>query len=186
MLSHKRNCIVDKQEKWEFRRVEDFTVFDKFDCEDTDLNDFIKNDAAIHKEELIAETYAFSFTEYKIPPIAFVSLSNDSIRLTTGKQRKLIPNIVRKYSDYPAVKIGRLAVDKGFKGQRVGTKILDVIKKLFTTENRTGCKFLTVDAYISARYFYEKNEFKIFPSEDSGQNEHTMIMYYDLKNFIHE
>jgi hypothetical protein len=39
-----------------------------------------------------------------------------------------------------------LGTNKDFAGQGYGTAIMDFIKVLFSTNNRTGCRFLIVDA----------------------------------------
>ena len=49
---------------------------------------------------------------------------------------------------------------------------------MFVTENKTGCRFLTVDAYLDAIPFYEKNGFRFMNIDDNDP--HTRLMYYDL------
>ncbi|MGC8494161.1 MAG: hypothetical protein ACP5SH_20745 [Syntrophobacteraceae bacterium] len=71
-------------EGWELSQASDFTEFSTFDCADADLNDFIWNDAKLHKELLIAETYVYRFLDDDggpTAPIAFAGLSNDTIPL---------------------------------------------------------------------------------------------------------
>jgi len=184
MLSEERNRIVNDDK--EFAKVTDFSVFGEFDCADDDLNDFIWNDAAEHKAELIAETYLFKFVDIEFLPIAFVSLLNDSIKLTTNKERRIVPNRIRNYPEYPAVKIGRLGVHREFQGSGVGTAVLDMIKALFTTNNRTGCRFLTVEAYDLERVltFYKKNEFLPFPGHEESNGEETRLMFFDLARHV--
>lgn len=174
-----------RTEKWEFFRVFDFAIFSDFDCDNDDLNDFIRNDAAPHKEELIAETYGFSFTDIDSPPVAFVSLLNDSIPLTTNRLRRRIDNRVRRYSEYPAVKIGRLGVDKEYCRLGIGSILLDILKEMFTTNNRTGCRFITVDAYNKQPVieFYKKNDFELYPAAEEEQNPLTRILFFDLKTW---
>ncbi len=183
MLSSSRNIISN--EEFEFAKVVDYSVFKEFDCGNQDLNDFIQNDAAIHKEELVAETYFFKLTDIDTPPLAFVSLLNDSIKLSTTRQRKLVPNRIRLYPEYPAVKIGRLGVHKEFQDSGIGLIILDILKSLFTTDNRTGCRFLTVEAYNSERVlnFYFNNDFRFFPGEDNNTGRPTRLLFFDLKNY---
>jgi hypothetical protein len=83
---------------------------------------------------------------------------------------------------YPAVKLCRLGVDVGVKGQNIGTTILNIIKSMFVIENKTGCRFLTVDAYLNAVPFYEKNGFRFMNAEDNDP--HTRLMYYDLMDIV--
>ena len=68
-------------------------------------------------------------------------------------------------------------------GSGLGQEILDWLKILFLTENRTGCRFITVDAYNNERTiaFYEQNEFRFLTSSD--EDEDTRQMYFDLKPF---
>jgi hypothetical protein len=68
-------------------------------------------------------------------------------------------------------------------GWGIGTYILNWLKTFFTTDNRTGCRFLTVDAYNQPRIlkFYKTNEFDFLHEKD--KEDRTRIMYYDLKRF---
>lgn len=187
MLSWDRNKITACG--WEFEQVSDFSAFDGFDCADDDLNDFILNDAKRHKQEMIAETYSFRFVEQdeqgrKTVPVAFVSLANDVIVLSKGKKRKHLHYLLRGYDSYPAVKIARLGVHRIVQGSSIGTQLIELIKCLLTTHNRTGCRFLNVDAYNKDNIlkFYIKNDFQLL-DEECSDDEPTRIMYYDLKRF---
>jgi hypothetical protein len=80
------------------------------------------------------------------------------------------------------VKLCRLGVDETAKGLRIGTTILNYIKSMFVINNKTGCRFLTVDAYLNAVPFYEKNGFRFMNAEDNDP--HTRLMYYDLMNLV--
>jgi hypothetical protein len=159
MLTCDRNSI--EYEGFIFTKILDFPSFSDFDCGQDDLNGFIREDAVKHHTELIAETYSFSHKsdDGMCLPMAFVSLSNDAIRREnlTRPVLKKIPRGLR-YEALPAVKIGRLGVWKEFHGLDVGTALINLLKKLFTTENRTGCRFITVDAYNDPRVlnFYQK------------------------------
>lgn len=81
----------------------------------------------------------------------------------------------------PSVKIGRLAVSKHYENRGIGSEILNFIKFFFTKSNKTGCRFITVDAYAEAVEFYKKNGFDFFTKKDV--NEKTRLMFYDLKPF---
>jgi len=65
----------------------------------------------------------------------------------------------------------------------IGTELLDFIKVSFTTENKTGCRFLIVDAYNKERTinFYKRNDFDFLSTAD--KDEDTRLMYFDLKRF---
>lgn len=84
----------------------------------------------------------------------------------------------KQYKSYPAVKIGRLGVHKSFHKMGFGSQLLDYIKGMFIVNNRTGCQYVTVDAYQHSTSFYEKNGFKYFSDSDLGKD--TRQMYFSL------
>ena len=87
----------------------------------------------------------------------------------------------KRRKEYPAVKIGRLAISKDYAGQHIGSAILLQVKHVFATMRRSACRFITVDAYAAAVPFYEKCGFRFL----SEKNKHspTRAMYFDLINF---
>ena len=95
---------------------------------------------------------------------------------------------------YPGVLIGRLGINAEFRNHGIGTELIDFIKSWFIDEeNKTGCRFLIVDAYNNEAPlgFYQKNEFLFLFSTEQQEAEnlgydvtktlHTRLMYYDLK-----
>lgn len=119
--------------------------------------------------------------------VAYFSVLADKISFNpdeTGIWNKLnrkIPNPKRR-RNYPAIKIGRLAVNEKYAGEGVGRFLLDSIKYAVTSVRRLGCRFLTVDALSSATVFYKKNGFQFFTELD--KDDETRLMFYDLKNFF--
>lgn len=73
-------------------------------------------------------------------------------------------------------------VDICAKNQKLGTQVLNIIKSMFVINNKTGCRFITVDAYLAAVPFYEKNGFRMMNLEDN--NPHTRLMYFDLMDLV--
>lgn len=134
----------------------------------------------------MAVTYLLEYMEQN-KTVAYFSLLADKItfnpdeKAVWNKLNRNIPNEKRRRS-YPAVKIGRLAVNEGFAGSGLGTFILDNIKYAFANVKRLGCRFVTVDALNTAVAFYEKNGFQFFTEQD--KDEDTRLMFFDLKNFI--
>ena len=116
--------------------------------------------------------------------VAYFSLLNDKVAKTDAanntwrKLRRSFPH-EKHFSSYPAIKLGRFAVSKNYRSLGIGTKIMDYLKMLlFKSASYSAFRFLTVDAYISAIPFYERNGFKtLLPEED---DEHTRTMYFDI------
>lgn len=152
-----------------------------FDCGDEDLNDFLLNDAkAFHKKQ-IAFTYILE-DDGRI--LAYFCLLNDKIsrqdssNLMWKRIKKEFP-IEKQFSSYPAVKIGRFAVDKSAHGSGLGTWLMTSLKFLLQEKHIVSAfRFITVDAYINAIPFYEKNEFRLLMPNDP--NEHTKTMFFDM------
>lgn len=159
-----------------------------FDCGDSDLNDFLVSDAKAYQEKLLSVTYLI---ESAGKTVLYFTLSNDKITSLENtnsfwrKIKSLFPHSKHR-KDYPAVKIGRLAVDQSFQrsGAGWGSMILGYIKHWMLTDNKTGCRFITVDAYRDAVPFYQSNGFKFMGSSEKDRydkgKDHTIAMYYDL------
>lgn len=162
------------------------TEIKPFKCAEEDLNGFLLEDAKHFQQELMAVTYLLEDLQKNVT-VAYFSLLADKIsfnpdeKFVWNKLNRNIPNPKRR-RNYPAVKIGRLAVNEQFMGCGVGTFVLDSIKYAFTTVKRLGCRFLTVDALSSATSFYARNGFQFFTELDEADE--TRLMFYDLKNFV--
>lgn len=162
------------------------TDIKQFKCADSDLNDFLFDDAKHFQNELMAVTYLLEHMKQN-KTAAYFSLLADKITFNPeekgvwNKLNRNIPNQKRRRS-YPAVKIGRLAVNEEYSGAGLGTFILDNIKYAFANVRRLGCRFVTVDALSTAVNFYQKNGFQFFTEQD--KDEDTRLMFFDLKNFI--
>lgn len=163
----------------------------EFNCTDDDLNDFFHHDSVDAGRELMSVTYVAKGNDEEV--VGFFSLSNDSIRkeeLGNNRRRNLLRYLPHKkrlhYKVFPTVKVGRLAVAKNMKRMGIGTKILDFLKISFTYQNKTGCRFIVVDAYNKpdALSFYESNGFKYLLADDTKEN--TRLMHFDLTQVVLE
>lgn len=175
-----------------FIRLTENHVFRPFDCGDSDLNAFLQTDALLYQNQLLAVTYILESND---KTILFFSLSNDKITAMENtnnfwrKIKSLFPHSKHR-RDYPAVKIGRFGVHKDFQNteNHWGSLVLDYIKLWMTSNNKTGCRFITVDAYLSAVPFYKRNGFVFMgKTEENRYNERigeTVAMFYDLKKII--
>lgn len=188
---------------WVLRLIESEDLFRGdgycgFKCGHVDLDDFFQNDALKNTQELFSTTYSLEAKEATeedlFYPVALVSLCNDSLRLSKEEKKTTTPDFLRvirnipykkRIYPFPAVKIARLGVHVDHQGQDLGSLVLDMLKEFFTTENRTGCRFLTVDAYLDnkADMFYEKNGFEYLLPKKEGCQDETCFMYFDLLRF---
>jgi GNAT superfamily N-acetyltransferase len=126
-----------------------------FDCGNEDLNDFFLKEAKVYVEYLHFTTFLFENSE---KTVAYYCLANDVLILDPHLDKEFeselndsikngdFSSIMNDMSKFPAVKIGRLAVDKEFQRKGYGTSILEALVASFLHGNKTGCQFITVDA----------------------------------------
>lgn len=170
--------------QYQIRRLRKGETVSSFDCGDDDLNDFILNEAVQYREARLAVTYVIEIKDTD-RVVGFFSLANDRISISDFenktefnrfRKRRFVNE--KRLKSYPAAKICRLGIDTIARGQSLGTFILDFIKSYFVIDNKTGCRFLTVDAYMKAVPFYLKNNF--LPLSSESEADHTRLLFFDL------
>ena len=167
---------------WKLRKLNETTIIKPFCSGDDDLDEFLMTEAVGYYKHRLAVTYII---ETSTNTVAYFTLSNDSIRRdvdlkTWNKINRKVPNSKRK-GNYPAVKIGRLAVGKEYAGNGFGEFIISFVKNKYREnfgDRSAGCRFITVDSYGTATDFYQKQGFKFFTEKDEGKD--TRIMYFDM------
>lgn len=173
-----------------------------FSCGDHDLDDFFSKDALFYNTELLGKTYAWLDADDNEKIMGLVTVANDSVKShniaksARNRIQRSLPNAKRGLN-LPAVLIGRLGVSAEYRGRgmNIGTQILDFIKDWFRSEeNKTGCRFIVVDAYNNDRTlnFYEKNGFKPLYKTEAEERAfleipddaplETRFMFFDLKS----
>jgi GNAT superfamily N-acetyltransferase len=169
-----------------------------FSCGEKDLDDFFSGDADNYGRQLLGKSYCFRLESDRSVIVCAFTLSNSSIEarnLPNNRRKKLTEHIPyeKSLNSYPATLIGRLGVSSQYSGKGVGTELMEFIKQwLLEPGNKTGCRYLTVDAYnneVTGR-FYEANGFKYIFSSERQEKEYiglpderelkTRLMYFDL------
>ena len=156
-----------------------------FDCGDAALNGFLCKDAKLFLETQLAKTYLLCDDDQIV---GYYCLLNDKLSRQEvansewRKIKKLFPHS-KHFGSYPAVKIGRFAVSIHYRGRGWGNELMDAIKRhLKHDTGYSTFRFLTVDAYLAAVPFYEKNGFKrLTPTQEQGD---TQAMYFDIKSVL--
>ena len=132
-----------------------------FDCNDSDLNDFLHHDALADQDNSISVT---RLVYYDDTIIGYYSVLNVSIRSELLVPGDYYGNI---YPSYPAIKMGRMGVRIDYQRKGVGTIMLirsiSLAKKL---SKYTGCRFVTVDAKTKdgSYNFYSGFGFHLLPT----------------------
>ena len=166
----------------------DSHIIKPFDCGTDDLNDFLFSDAKNNSRYLHYVTYII---ETESQTVAYYSLANDSLNLSAnfGMLEEISEivdpccfDIISSCKSLPAVKLGRLAVDRKYQSSGIGENILQSLFYSFTHGNKTGCQFMLVDAINVPRVisFYERNGFELISARDIGNS--SRMMYRCLIN----
>lgn len=170
------------------RRLHEGESINNFDCGDEDLNDFLINESSLYRNALLSVTYVVEDKKTE-EVIAYFSLSNDKISISDF-ENKTDFNRFRKHKfvnekrlrSYPAIKIGRLGIAKIAQHKSIGTYLLEFIAEFFLIDNKSGCRFVTVDAYVDAIPFYIKNDFQFLNNDD--EDKRTRVMFFDLASLL--
>ncbi len=144
-----------------------------FDCGDSELNGFLLENSMVEMKAKMNVTY---LATYNSKIIAYFTLSSDSIKINSDDKQYFEEKGIR-YVNFPALKIGRLAVDKNHHKNGVGTEIiLRIVGFIINLSERIGSRFITVDAYVNSYDFYIKNNFVEFTKNKNSRN---VALYFD-------
>lgn len=149
---------------------------------------FLKEEAPELDRLCISRTFVF-FHKFTNELIGYLSLSTDTVKLTETEKEKVNLEDV-KFMSLPAVKVGKLAVNKGLSEQSYrkgyGSFMLAFAGLCAYEVNQSGvaCRFLTVDADIeydkNTPVFYEKNGFERNLSIKQKPSSKTVSMRKDI------
>lgn len=141
---------------------------ENFDCQKPSLDAYIKTQVSQDIKKKLAVCFVLLDSDQETI-IGYYTLSNASIPYENVPEN-LKKKYPRSYDHIPATLLGRLALDKNFKGQGIGAKLLmDALKRsLQVSETHLGSVAVIVDPLDddTAKY-YEQYGFILLP--DSGR-----------------
>ena len=139
------------------------------------LTMFLQKSAKTFHKHNAAKTYVFAVGN-KIK--AYISLNCSQIVLDRP------PDGLDEYrhKEYPAVKIGKLAVDTHYRGVDLGSKLVSLAVAIVKEKvmPQVGCRFLIVDSHKTAVDFYQKQGFSLLDTEENKSRENP-IMFLDIR-----
>ena len=158
-----------------------------FDSKIDEYNDFLKIADKFYDINISKTFLLIHNTTNEL--IAYMTLSADSIKLT-GEEKDNHDISKVPYASVPALKIGKLAVNKELSADiRVkgyGSFMLELARAFAYSMNDLGgaCRFITIDADIEyfpdTPRFYEKNGFVENLSNKSRNAKNTISMRKDI------
>jgi GNAT superfamily N-acetyltransferase len=167
-----------------------------FECgiekHETDISEFLQDDAMKYHGEQFANTYVFIDSENTIA--AYFCISNDCLNdqgyepplwnkaLNKFHKNQGIPN-QKRIRAYPSIKIGRLGVHSKYKGTGVAYELMAFIKGYAIQELKPACRLLLLDAVNLQKQitYYQRNGFVFVFDNDENAKREKRLMYYDLK-----
>jgi len=143
---------------WEIERLSGRHKREMFDCGHASLNDWLKQRSGQFDRRDLART--FVAVEAGKPDVAgYYALSNHRVakEVLYPDEAKGLPNIA-----VPVVLLGRLAVDRHWQGQGLGSFLLiDALQRIMQIAEHVGIRAVEVDAIDdAAARFYLKFGFK--------------------------
>lgn len=166
--------------------LEDLEIFpysrelfnETFDCTDGDtmgLNDFYHYEAFDYQDEKLGITYVFTYNSKTVgyATVAMSKIVRDEIK------RRFRPPIGLK--DYPALLIGRLAVDNKWRRKGIGTEICKwCIGRALALSDEIGCRYVVLQTDEDHKAFYEKAGFTLFKEEENRKGTTDCWFFYKI------
>mgnify|MGYP002621159699 FL=1 len=138
----------------------------EFDCEKELLNNYLKTQAGQDIKRKLSACFVLADKEtYCIQ--GYYTLSNNSIPLSCFPEpiKRKLP---QSYNCIPTTLLGRLAVDKNFKGKGFGKILLiDALRRSYELSKEIGSFAVVVDPIDrDAELFYERYDFIKLPDSE--------------------
>ena len=171
--------------EWVLRPLAPDLQVSRFDCGDLEMNTYFRRKSKKYRRQLLVQSYHFCPIEYTgTEPIVLVDLCNDVVCRKILPDMEVIPEKKRYLETFPAVKIARLGRNVKFRGLGASAHLFNALKMFFTRGNRTGCRFLTLDAYKERVGLYESCGFiRTLIDDEQESQKQTVSMLLDLLPF---
>ncbi len=157
-------------------------ILGKFETYIKELRDFLIEDAINNQQIAISDTYLWFYNpENKL--VAYMTLLTDAIRVHGTQLGRSFVDKGVEYKTLPAIKIGRMCVDKNYAFRGIGTHMMHFSMKLLLEVNeKVGCRFIVLDAktQTNATRFYKKFGFEVLKQREKG----TIPMFLDMIKYI--
>lgn len=161
-----------------FPFLSDTISLDSFLCSDSDLQEFLKEDALISQNNRLSAT---RLVYYQNNLVGYFTLVHDCIAVSSIlKDHGELGYPFRKY---PAIKIARLATHSDYFRRGIGTSmVLKVFQMVLSLSAHSGCRIITVDSKKDALQFYLDLGF----TQAISKNQETVPLYLDFHRFVEE
>ena len=173
-MPHLSTSVSEESEELRFEELASQQL-GSFDCrvngkDEQGLQEFIEKEARDYREKNLGVTYLVLL---KGQVVGFLTLAMTSIRLERMMGEEKIAGV--PFENYPALLVGRLAVDKRFRRREIGSKICSWCLGLARDLSRiVGCRYVTLHARQEVVQFYTRNFFIVSEAE---KDKPTKLLY---------
>lgn len=140
--------------------ITDEHLLESFDCGEPSLNDWLRRRALTNEANGASRTYVVCL-KAGMEVIAYYCLAAGAVgrAAALGAIRRNMPEPI------PVMVIGRLAVDRRYKNQRIGSSLVrDAVLRTTQAASIVGIRAILVHAIgDDARQFYERCGFRVSP-----------------------
>jgi len=158
----------------ETKRVTDFS------CGNKDLDDFLNTkEVENYDTENLGKT---QMVYYRGQLVAYFTISFAGLKreLVKGLKKFSLPKVI-DIESYPAIKIGRLAVQKEWQRKGIGKSLLKYIVAYgLETRVKGGLRLIIVEAEPESQKFYEKFGFILVNQTRHERKRTHKTMFFDL------
>ena len=182
LMSDEKQKISIEQLRIEELESRHLGIIKSFETDCKELKDFLIEDAFINQQIAISKTYLWFYNPTN-DFVGYITLLTDAIRVHGTNLGKRFIDMGIQYRTLPAIKIGRMCVDKKYSGRGIGTNMIYFsMKNLVELEKRIGCRFIVLDAKTTthAANFYKRFGFEILKDRNKG----TIPMFNDMIKII--
>jgi len=129
-----------------FKLIDKSDNVDDFDCNDDDINYFLKNLAISNQNRKLSNTYIL-YSKNSNQIVAYFSII--ASQLNTGDAR------IYGIDKIPIVLLGRMGVDKKFRGNNIGRIMINIaVRKALKAGQLIACRLLLVETSKDMKSYY--------------------------------
>lgn len=149
-----------------------------FDCANTRVSNFLKNEALDMEENNMAKTRLFFNKAHTL--VGFFTLFNDIFRRINKQKLRKEKWGLEVAEFYPAIRLHFMGVDKAYQRQGIGYQILmEVLDVCIEVSKKSGCTFLSIESFESSLEFYTSLGFR-----NMGKNGELYSVLFKIDELI--
>ena len=109
--------------------------------------------------------------------------TGNTVGFVTASMSKLFEDLEDRKTNYPAILLGRLGVDKAYKGLKYGEELVKFVIGLgWELKDKIGCRLIILDVDMNNNTLIEYYKRLGFEQAVTQNKKQLLSMYFDLKH----